>query len=133
MSKLKQLFLLKSKFLISSVVATGFEFVLFLLLVYSFGLSVLQAQVIAYPLAVLLKYFLEKWFIFESRRKGIQTFGWAMMVSGIGFVLSLILVYFLNQVPFLHAHPALLKIIEKGILFFYNFYFKRFAFERRFM
>jgi len=133
MSKVKALFRLKSKFLITSIIATAVDIGLYLLLFHQFGLSAVAAQSIAYPIAVLLKFFLEKYFVFESNRATRQTFVLAMLVSGFGYLLSLGLVYFLNQNAYLHEHQLALKIIEKGILFMYNFYFKRFAFEIRFV
>ncbi|MEL6720388.1 MAG: GtrA family protein, partial [Bacteroidota bacterium] len=75
----------------------------------------------------------EKYFVFESNRNTGQTFALAMLVSGVGYALSLGLVYLLNQNTFLQEHQLILKIVEKGILFMYNFYFKRFAFEKRFV
>jgi len=133
MDKVKELFRLKSKFLITSIIATAIDIGLYLLLFHQFGFSAIAAQSIAYPTAVLVKFFLEKYFVFESNRKSGQTFALAMLVSGIGYVLSLGLVYLLNQNTFLNEHQLALKLIEKGILFTYNFYFKRFAFEKRFV
>ncbi|MEM1327272.1 MAG: GtrA family protein [Bacteroidota bacterium] len=132
-SKWQSLILLKFRFLGTSIIATGIDIGLYLLLYYQFGCSILVAQSIAYPIAVLAKFFLEKYFVFDSNRKVQHTFFLAMLVSGIGYVLSLILVYFLNEIAFLHTYQLLLKLIEKGILFFYNFYFKRFAFEKKFL
>lgn len=131
--KIKSLFLLKSKFLVTSIIATALDIGIYLLLYHQFGMSAVVAQSIAYPIAVLFNYLLQKWFIFESNRKASTTFLLAMLVSGIGYLLSLLLVYLLDQVIFLHENQFLLKFIEKGILFFYNFYFKRFAFEKRFV
>ncbi|MEM8523373.1 MAG: GtrA family protein [Bacteroidota bacterium] len=133
MSKLQELLRLKSKFLVTSIIATAVDIGLYLLLFHQFGFSALAAQSIAYPIAVLLKFFLEKYFVFELNRKSGQTFALAMLVSGIGYLLSFGLVYLLNQNSFLREHQFALKIIEKGLLFLYNFYFKRFAFERKFI
>ena len=133
MSKVKELLRLKSKFLVTSVIATAIDIGIYLLLYHQFAFSEVAAQSIAYPIAVLCKFFLEKYFVFESNRKTGQTFALAMLVSGVGYVLSLGLVYLLSQNGWLKEHQLILKIIEKGILFLYNFYFKRFAFERKFI
>lgn len=133
MSKIKSLLRLKSKFLVTSIIATAVDIGIYLLLFHQFGYSEVLAQSIAYPIAVLLKFFLEKYFVFESNRKAGQTFALAMMVSGIGYLLSLGLVYLLSQNHWLQEHQLVLKLIEKGLLFLYNFYFKRFAFEKRFV
>ncbi|MEM0994846.1 MAG: GtrA family protein [Bacteroidota bacterium] len=133
MSKAKELLKLKSKFLVTAVIATAIDIGLYLLLYHQLAWSEVAAQSVAYPIAVLCKFFLEKYFVFESNRKAGQTFALAMLVSGIGYLLSLGLVYLLSQNTFLAAHQLLLKIVEKGLLFFYNFYFKRFAFEKRFV
>lgn len=133
MSKIKELAQLKSKFLVTSIIATTVDIGLYLLLYHQFSLSAVAAQSIAYPIAVLLKFLLEKHFVFESNRKTSHTFALAMLVSGVGYILSLILVYYLNEIAFLQLHQLALKIVEKGVLFLYNFYFKRFAFEKKFV
>ncbi len=132
-SKIKQLFLLKSKFLVTSIIATAVDIGIYLLLYYQFGQPAVISQSIAYPIAVIFNFLLQKWFIFETNRKASTTFLLAMMVSGIGYLLSLLLVFGLDQVSFLHENQFALKFIEKGMLFFYNFYLKRFAFEKRFV
>ncbi|MEM9885420.1 MAG: GtrA family protein [Bacteroidota bacterium] len=133
MSKTKELFRLKAKFLVTSVIATAIDIGLYLVLYHQFGLSEVAAQSIAYPIAVLCKFFLEKYFVFASNRKAGQTFALAMMVSGFGYILSLGLVYLLSLNSWLQEHQLILKLIEKSILFLYNFYFKRFAFEKKFV
>lgn len=133
MEKIKQLFLLKSRFLVTSIIATTIDIGLYLFLFHQFNCSALVAQSIAYPTAVLIKFFLEKYFVFESNRTTSATFLLAMLVSTIGYGLSLLLVYLLNEVAFLHAHQLLLKLVEKAVLFLYNFYFKRLAFEKKFI
>jgi putative flippase GtrA len=133
MEKWRSLVLLKFKFLGTSIIATLIDIGLYLLLYYQLECSALVAQSIAYPVAVLIKFFLEKYFVFESNRKANHTFFLAMLVSGVGYLLSLLIVYALNEIAFLHTYQLLLKLIEKGILFFYNFYFKRFAFEKKFI
>lgn len=119
--------------MITSILATALDIGLYLLLFHQFGLSAFSAQAIAYPIAVLFNFLLQKWFIFESHRKASTIFGLSMLVSGVGYLISLGLVYCLDQVAFLHQNQLIIKGIEKGILFFYNFYFKRFAFEKRFV
>lgn len=133
MEKIKQLFLLKSRFLVTSVIATAIDIGLYLLLFHRFDCSALVAQSIAYPTAVLVKFFLEKYFVFESNRKANTTFFLAMLVSTVGYGLSMLLVFLLNEVAFLHVHQLVLKLVEKAVLFLYNFYFKRLAFEKKFI
>jgi len=133
MSKWRNLLLLKSKFLVTSGIATALDIGLYCLLYYYVGFSAVVAQSIAFPIAVLLNYLLQRWFIFESHRKQSTIFFMAMAISGFGYLLSLLLVYGLDHVSFFHQHQLLLKFVEKGIFFFYNFYFKRFAFEKRFV
>ncbi|NJL75170.1 MAG: GtrA family protein [Saprospiraceae bacterium] len=129
--KWQKLLLLKSKFLLTSGLATAVDIGLYLLLLHQWGLQPVVAQSIAFPIAVLLNYLLQKWFIFEGNRKQHTIFILAMAVSGLGYFLSLLLVYGLNQVAVFQEHQLLLKVTEKGILFFYNFYLKRFAFEKK--
>jgi len=118
----------QAKFLTSSVIATGVDYVLYLLLEWLWFAPV-AAHTISYPIAVLVNFYLQKRFIFDLRRKPHHAFAISMLFSVIGWVLGVGMMYFLVKMPVLETWPILAKIIVTGVLFFFNFHTKRFAFE----
>lgn len=131
--KIKELFLLKGKFFIASILATGLDYLLYFLLYNIFGLPKITSNFISYPIAVLFNFFLQKTFIFSMKRELKTTFGLAMLVSAGGWLMNSGLFYLLMQMPFFQAdqwHWAA-KLLVNGIIFFYNFYGKRYVFEKK--
>jgi hypothetical protein len=39
----------------------------------------------------------------------------------------------LIKIPFLNQHHYLAKVMTSGMIFFYNFYLKRYSFEKKFV
>lgn len=130
--KLRELLLLKFKFGLSGLVATAINYCLYLLLVHRFFPPV-PANLIAYSAAVVVNFLLQKRFVFSAQGKGSVLFFRAMLVSVIGLGIDTGIIFGLNQMSFFADHQALTKLISTGIVFFYNFYFKRYAFERKFI
>ena len=128
-SKIRDLFRLKLRFAMTSAIATAFDYILYLILVDRFFAPPV-AYTIAYSLSILLNFYLQKRFVFSLNRKLSAAFGLAILVSLGGMVLGLGILGGLNQWPFLRSRQYLAKLITTGIVFFYNFYFKRFAFEK---
>lgn len=131
-NKLKKLLLLKWKYAQAKLVSTGVDYGLYMLFVQVVGMKAVVGNALAYGIAILVSFLMERFFVFDLKRKNTHAFAGAMIVSGIGLVLSTGLVWMLDQIVFLHERQYLLKLIAIGIMFFYNFYFKRFVFERRF-
>jgi putative flippase GtrA len=125
------LLLAQVKFLSSSVVATGVDYGLFFLL-YKTGFDPLAAHVISYPIAVVANFYLQKQFIFKLRRSAGAAFAISMVFSAIGWGLGTGLLFLFLKLPLLTDWPVLAKVLVTGLLFFFNFYTKQFAFERRF-
>lgn len=130
-SRLKKLLSQKLKFALTSSVATSVDYLLYLALVYTFLTPVLS-NVIAYSVAVLVNFILQKQFIFSLERKLKMVFFLAMAVSLGGLILGTSLIWLLIKVPFFDKYQFITKLCVTGILFFYNFYFKRYVFEKRF-
>ncbi len=120
--------LAQAKFLTSSIIATGVDYLLFLLLDWLW-LTPVVAHSISYPIAVLVNFYLQKRFIFELNRKVHSAFVISMLFSVIGWGLGVGMMVVLVKLPVLCDWPILAKIIVTGVLFFFNFYTKRFAFE----
>jgi putative flippase GtrA len=130
--KIKELLLLKFKFGLSGLVATSINYGLYLVLVNRV-LPPVPANIIAYSTAVIVNFILQKRFVFTTQGKVSTVFMRAMLVSLIGLGIDTGIIYVLNQTTFFMEHQAITKLISTGIVFFYNFYFKRYAFERKFI
>jgi putative flippase GtrA len=128
----RDLFFLKAKFALSSLVATSVNIGLYMLLVNKV-LPPVPSEVIAYSVAVIINFILQKRFVFDLRRKLSHAFWLSMLVSLGGLLLSTGIIYSLNLVEFFQGNQLITKLCAVGIVFFYNFYFKRYVFEKRFL
>ncbi len=130
--KIKELVKLKFKFGISSTIATLVNISLFLFLEPRMS-SRAVANFIAYFTGVAVNFTLQKKFVFESNGNNASIFAKAMLVSLGGWALDTAIIYGLSTMTFFDEHQQVTKIISTGIVFFYNFYFKRYAFEKKFI
>lgn len=131
-TKLKDLFLLKAKFAMTSAVATTLDYVVYLSLVnrvFSPALS----NVISYSCGMVLNFILQKRFVFDLQRSVSKAFMLSMLVSLGGMGLSTLIVSSLSKIDFFDTRQYITKIIATGMVFFYNFYLKRYVFEKRFI
>ena len=128
--KLKQLIRLKAKFALTSGLATAVYYALYLLLVYQ-GIQPVPANVIGYSLAVVVNFVLQKRYIFDLQRRVRTAFLYSVAVSVGGLGLSTLLIWWLGHYTFFNTYEPIKVLTVSGILFFYNFYGKRFSFERR--
>ncbi|RMG79690.1 MAG: hypothetical protein D6714_15960 [Bacteroidetes bacterium] len=137
MEKLRTLLFLKLKFALTSSVATVVDYGLFNVFAYlvfpTLAERTTYAHILSFSIAVIVNFYLQRRFIFETRRPTNKVFLYALLVSLSGLVLSTILIHYLDQIPALAPYPFLTKFIVTGVFFFYNFYLKRYAFEKRFV
>lgn len=135
--KIKDLIFLKLKFAMTSSVATLIDYGLYNLCVYfifpHLEKKATYAQLIAYSIAVIFNFTLQKRFVFSMERDLSQTFMLAIGISIGGLILSTILITYLVQYPFFDEYQYITKLLVTGIFFFYNFYLKRYAFEKKFI
>ncbi len=122
--------LAKARFLVSSAVATGVDYGLFALLQQA-ALPPVWAHGISYPVAVMVNFHLQRRFIFDLRRRTRTAFLLSMAFSALGWGLGTATLFLLLRAPGLSTAPFLAKGLVTGLLFFFNFYTKRYAFERR--
>ena len=122
----------KMRFVMTSGLSTALDYVFYLFLVSTVFVPVV-ANVVSYTIIMILNFILQRYLVFNLERKLKQAFKIAMLVSFGGMVLSTIMVYWLNHYQYLAQRQYLLKMIATGTLFFYNFYLKRYAFERKFV
>jgi len=127
-----QLIKLKVKFAGSSAIATAVDFVLYNILVGQFFAPVIS-NVISASVGMLINFFLQKNYVFDVNRKISGAFLISLSTSIVGIGISTLIIYLLNMIPFFQDYQFITKAVATGILFFYNFYMKRFAFEKRFL
>ena len=133
-SKIKELFFLKIKYALASATATSVDYGLYYILFHFLDFSKILSNFISYPVGVVFNFFLQKTFIFSMTRELKTTFGLAMMVSAGGWAMNATLFYLLMKIEFFQngGWHWVAKIIVNAIIFFYNFYGKRYVFEKRF-
>jgi putative flippase GtrA len=140
----RKLFRLFGKFAVTAALAAVVNFAVFNALFYwGFSLDEMAkdsvefrrgsviADMIAYASGVLFNYMLHKRFIFEQKRSASATFILYILVSAGGIAISAGLTWMFVKLPFFAHHPQLMKITTMGLVFIYNFFSKRFAFEKR--
>jgi putative flippase GtrA len=132
--KLRRLLLLKLKYAFASAMATAVDYGLYIFFINAW-LGEEQktfANFIAYPVGVLVNFLLQKRYIFEMKRRLHTAFTFAMLVSAGGWALNTALFAGLTGIPFFNQYHLLAKVLVNGVVFFYNFYGKRYVFEKRF-
>jgi putative flippase GtrA len=132
MQKIKELLRLKVRFALTSSVATLLDYGLYLALVYTI-LPPVSSNIISYSIAVLINFTLQKRFIFDLQRKVYAAFLLSIAVSLGGLLLSTGIIFSLSQMAFFSRYQFITKLVATALVFFYNFYLKRYAFEKRFL
>ncbi len=119
----------QTKFALTSSIATLVDYVLYLVLVHYFFDPVLS-NLISYGTGMLINFQLQKKFIFLLKRKVSHAFILSLSFSVIGLALSTALIFSLTRFPFFMEYQFLTKLLVTGMVFFYNFFSKRYAFEK---
>ena len=128
--KIFKLIQLQARFAVSGAIVTAVDYSVYLALVHRV-LSPVAANTVSYPAGVLVNFFLHRSFVFKLQRPTYQAFGLSMLVSVGGMGMSSAIIYLLSKNPFLNENQYITKLISAGIVFFYNFFFKRYVFEKR--
>lgn len=132
-AQLKRLFKMKLRFAMTGAVATSVDYFLYLWLVDWQGWPPVRANVLSYSCGMVLNFLMQKRFVFELKGSSMRAFGLSALVSLGGMALSTGIVYGLSQVVFFSENQYITKLIATGLVFFYNFYLKRYVFERKFI
>lgn len=130
--KLRSLFQMKMKFAMTGAVATTVDYVVYLVLVSRF-FSPVVSNIISYSCGMVINFLLQKRFVFALQGSAYRAFALSLMVSMGGMALSTGIIYGLTQMAFFNQHQYITKLCATGVVFFYNFYLKRFVFERKFI
>ena len=129
---LKDFFIPKIKFALTSSVATALDYGIYITLTMLVHFNESASHAISYTVAMVVNFLMQKRFIFENNRKTSHVFVLSVLFSVIGWMLSQVLFNFLiHYTEFFKTRDILAKIIVTGSIFLYNFYTKRFSFEKR--
>ncbi len=123
---------MKLRFAMTGAIATAVDYSIYIALVNRV-FSPVVSNLVSYPCGVLVNFMLHRRFVFKMQGKPARTFALSVLVSVGGLGLSTLLIHGLSQVAFFAAHQPVTKLAAAGVVFFYNFYLKRFVFEGRFM
>ena len=123
---------MKTKFAASSGVATLVDMGLFALLSKVTQIPVEIINIISSLVGMVINFLLQKKYVFQLNRKVRTAFLLSLAVSLGGIFISTSIIYLLKTIEIFQTFPIFAKIIATGIVFFYNFYLKRFSFEKKF-
>jgi putative flippase GtrA len=128
----KDFFFPKFKFAITSSVATAVDYGIYITLTMLAHLGETASHAISYTIGMGINFLLQKRFIFQSNRKTGHTLLLSVLFSIIGWMLSQALFNFLIfYFSFFKTYDLLAKILVTASIFLYNFYSKRFSFEKK--
>lgn len=130
LKSLLELFKLKLQFGFASLLATGIDYTVFLLLIWA-NVDAVKAHYFSASMGMLVNFIVQNQYVFLRERGLIPTFILSIIVSVIGIALGGFLMGWIQQFSFWSAHLYLAKLVVTGLIFFYNFYLKRFVFEKR--
>ena len=118
------------KFALTSGIATLVDYVIFLVLSkYFFNITL--SNVISYSCGMFVNFYLQRRFIFSQTVKSRHALILSILFSLIGLALNTSIVYGLTEYTILIELPIVAKLIATGVVFFYNYFTKQYAFERR--
>lgn len=115
----------------ASLIATAVDYSIYGILSWQ-GLSPVMAHIPSFSVGMVTNFLLQKRYVFTLQRKTSTAFLMAVLVSIGGLFLSTVLIAGLIRLDFFHEYHFLAKVLASGLVFFYNFYLKRYVFEKRF-
>ena len=132
---IKELLWLKVKFASGSVIATLVDWTIYMFLADVYFTKVV-ANLISRFVGMLINFWVQKTFVFELKRKAVNAFMLTVVVSIIGLGVGTVVMKLIGDWEIWSSskyYKIFPKVIETGVVFFYNFYFKRYVFEKRFI
>jgi putative flippase GtrA len=122
----------KVKFGLTSSLATAIDYGIYISFTMFLGINESVAHAISYSTAMIINFLMQKRFIFKLQRKVGYAFGLSVMFSLVGWTISQAFFnFFILTFGFFATHDILAKLLVTGIIFLYNFYTKRYSFEKK--
>ena len=119
-----------AKFGASSVVATGADILLFTFVFTQF-LPVFESEILSGFIGMLINFVLQKRFVFHLQRNQYLAFFMSVGFSLFGLFLGGFLIQSLVKIELLATYLILPKLILTGFKFFFNYFTKRWVFEKK--
>ncbi len=119
-----------AKFGASSVVATGADILLFTFVFTQF-LPVFESEILSGFIGMLINFVLQKRFVFHLQRNQYLAFFMSVGFSLFGLFLGGFLIQSLVKIELLATYLILPKLIVTGFKFFFNYFTKRWVFEKK--
>ena len=120
----------KIKFGMTSTIATAIDHIIYLILIRYLIES--KAHFISYAIGMIVNFILQKRFVFMLKRKVYVVFFLSVSFSIIGLLAGTFLIHSFSKIDFFGSHKYYNKLLVTVIIFIYNFYTKRFAFEKEY-
>ncbi|MCB0805335.1 MAG: GtrA family protein [Bacteroidales bacterium] len=131
-SAIKEFVFPKVKFALTSSVATAVDYGIYIFITVGLSANESLAHAISYTVAMILNFLLQKKFIFTSMRRTSTIFILSVSFSLIGWLLSQgVFNLLIHSISFFNHYDILAKLLTTAIIFLYNFYTKRYAFEKK--
>lgn len=131
-SYLKDFFIPKFKFALTSSIATAVDYGIYISLTMMAHFTETTSHAISYTVAMVINFLLQRKFIFENNRKTGYAFILSVIFSLIGWLLSqAVFNLLIHYVAFFRHYDLLAKVVVTATIFLYNFYTKRFSFEKK--
>ncbi len=120
----------KVKFGLTSTIATAVDHIIYLVLIMYLIES--RAHFISYGIGMIINFLLQKRFVFMLKRRVYIAFIISILFSVLGLFAGTFLIHNFAKINFFSNHKYINKLAVTGIIFIYNFYTKRFAFEKEY-
>lgn len=129
-NKYKNIIVSMTKFMASGLLATLIDIALFTF-VFSTFMHVYYAELLAGSVGMVVNFILHKRYVFELKRNAYVAFVLYIGFSLIALFFGAWLIEILVEVEWLAVYLIVPKLIVTGVKFFYNYFTKRWVFERR--
>ena len=118
-----------AKFFGSSVIATGTDFILYTALIQV--ICPTAANAVSASAGMIVNFTLQYIFVFNPTNPLVKSFLLSALFSLMGVVFGTTLIYVFTNMTFLEQMPIFAKVITTGVIFFYNYFTRKFAFGDR--
>lgn len=120
------------RFAMTGLVATTVDYIIYLILFKNF-FNDLTSHAISYSCGMVINFLMHKRYVFTLQGKVSRAFVLSLAVSLGGMAIGGGILRGLNQFDFFYERQYITKLCATGFVFFYNFYLKRYVFERKFI
>jgi putative flippase GtrA len=120
----------KFRFLGASGLSTAVDYSVFFSAL-TFGVTLVPSQLMAQASGFITNFLLQRNWVFKLGRNNLHVLMRLGITVPVGLTLGAGTVYLLAYIPVMYENKILLKIITTAILFTYNYYSRRWVFEKK--